>query len=186
MDEQPVIVEGIDEEDLIVQEVTQLGKLFRWWGHRMNWESAEERLLFMSLVGKEECIEQASVQSITRALIAKDGIPMVPHGLMMCEVNEQCWGKVWKNIMKLNDSKVRSFAWKLAHGGVRVPPFIKGVVIDERMCKCGLPATVNHILFDCNRGTSWDGMKRLLGTTQQPNNLKACLLEMHVAQNGRM
>ena len=89
--------------------------------------------------------------------------------------------------MKLNDSKVRSFAWKLAHGGVRVPPFIKGVVIDERMCKCGLPATVvNHILFHCNRGTSWDGIKRLLGTTQQPNNLKACLLEMHVAQNGRM
>ena len=80
MDEQPGIVEGIDEEELIVQEVTQLGKLFRWWGHRMNWESAEERLLFMSLVGKEECIEQASVQSITRALIAKDGIPMVPHG----------------------------------------------------------------------------------------------------------
>ena len=47
----------------------------------MNWESAEERLLFMSLDGKkEECIEQASVQSITRALIAKDGIPMVQHG----------------------------------------------------------------------------------------------------------
>ena len=49
-------------------------------GHRKNWESAEERLLFMSLDGKEECIEQASVQSITRALIAKDGTPMAPHG----------------------------------------------------------------------------------------------------------
>ena len=73
LDEQPEIVEEIDEEELIVQEVTQLGKLFRWWG-------AEERLLFMSLDGKEECIEQASVQSITRALIAKDGIPMTPHG----------------------------------------------------------------------------------------------------------
>ena len=100
----------------------------------------------MSLDGIEECIEQASVQSITRALIAKDGIPMAPHGLMMCEVDEQCWGKVWKNIMKLKDSKVRSFAWKLAHGGVRVPPFIKGVVIDERMCKCGLPATSESYL----------------------------------------
>ena len=64
----------------------------------------------MSLDGKEECIEQASVQSITRALIVKDGIPMAPHGLMMCEVNEQCWGKVCKNIMKLKDSKVHSFA----------------------------------------------------------------------------
>ena len=58
---------------------------------------------------------------------------------------------------------------------MRVPPFIKGVEIDERMCKCGLPATVNHILFHCNRGTSWDGMKRLLGTTQQPT-LKSLLI----------
>ena len=100
---------------------------------------------------------------------------MAPHGLMMCEVNEQCWGKVCKNIMKLKDSKVHSFAQKLAHGGVRVSPFIKGVEIDERMCKCGLPTTVNHILFHCNRGTSWDGMKRLLGTTQQPT-LKSLLI----------
>ena len=32
LDEQPEIVEGIDEREFIVQEVTQLGMLFQWWG----------------------------------------------------------------------------------------------------------------------------------------------------------
>ena len=64
-----------------MQEVTLIWEsCFDGGSHRKNWESAEERLLFMSLDGKGECIEQASVQSITRALIAKDGIPMAPHG----------------------------------------------------------------------------------------------------------